>query len=101
MILFSNSLSSFNGIIVKDSSLFFPFICFADWISRKSQLKTEVESEVNEKTIRAYLNPNKENHISVRIANVLVCLLLIGAVAKIFTSDYRETRTRITTEKRI
>jgi hypothetical protein len=78
-----------------------PLICFADWISRKSQLKTEVESEVNEETIRAYLNPNKKNHIAVKIANILVCLLLIGAVAKIFTSDYRETRTRITTEKKI
>ena len=54
-----------------------PFICFADWISRRSQLKTSVESKVNEKTVRAYLNPNKENHLSVKIANVLICLWLV------------------------
>ena len=53
------------------SIAFWPFICFADWISRRSQLKTEVEDEVNEETIQAYLNPNKKNHISVKIANFL------------------------------
>lgn len=47
------------------------FICLADWMSRKFQLKTEVKSEVNEETIRAYLNPNKKDHIVNKIANVL------------------------------
>lgn len=50
---------------------FWPFICFADWISRRSQLKTKIEEKVNEETVQAYLNPNKKNHISVKIANFL------------------------------
>lgn len=56
-----------------------PFICFADWISRKLQQKTKVKSEINEETVRAYLNPNKKNHLSVKIANVLGCLVFITA----------------------
>ncbi len=83
------------------AAVYSPFICFADWISRKSQLKTEVESEVNEETVRACLNPNKENHIAVKIANVLVCILMIGAVAKKYITDYGETVAQITTEKKI
>ena len=58
-------------------------ICFADWIARKCQLKTDVKSEFNEETVRAYLNPNKKIHIAVKIANVLVCFFfLIGLIAK-------------------
>lgn len=63
--------------------VFGTIVCFADWIARKCQLKTDVESEVNEETVRAYLNPNKEIHIAVKIANVLACVFfLIGLFAR-------------------
>ena len=59
--------------------IYCPLICFADWIAYKLQLKTDVKSEVNEETVRAYLNPNKKIHIAVKIANVLVCyIFLVG-----------------------
>lgn len=59
------------------------YICFADWISRKLQQKTKVKSEINEETIRAYLNPNKKIHIAVKIANVFVCFsFLIKLIAR-------------------
>ena len=47
-------------------------------MSRKFQLKTEVKSEVNEETIRAYLNPNKKDHIVNKIANVLAWFVFIA-----------------------
>lgn len=59
------------------SFLWWPFICFADWISRKSQLRTKVESEVNEETVQAYLNPNREDHLANKIANVLACVTFV------------------------
>ena len=81
--------------------IYCPLICFADWISRKSQLQTPIESKVNEETIRAYLDPNKENHIAVKIANVLVCLLMIAGLVKAVNNSYKEAIAQITTEKKI
>ena len=78
-----------------------PFICFADWISRKLQQKTKVKGEINEETIRAYLDPDKENHLSVKIANVLGCLIFIIASLIIIANDsYNKVVTQITTEKK-
>ena len=63
--------------------IFGTIVYFADRIAYKLQLKTDVKSEVNEETVRAYLNPNKKIHIAVKIANVLVCFFfLIGLIAK-------------------
>ena len=53
----------------------FLFVCPADWIAHGCQLKNYVEDKVNEETVRAYLNPNKKIHISVKIANVLSWLV--------------------------
>lgn len=85
--------------------IYSPFICFADWISRKSQLKTEVKSEINEETVRACLNPNKENHIAVKIAGIFAYLILIASFIagfmKGFNESYEKAKTQVTLEKRI
>ena len=55
------------------------FICFADFVSRKLQLKHIVEKDtnINIDSIRAYLNPSRKNHWAVNIVNVICFLLLI------------------------
>lgn len=66
------------------SILCWPFICFADWIARKLQLKIRSKNEANEGNILAYLNPNKKIHWVVKIANILACL----AFTAYFISDF-------------
>lgn len=56
--------------------IYCPLICFADWISRKLQLKTETEYEVNEETIRAYLNSARDIPGIVKAANTIIWLFL-------------------------
>jgi len=63
------------------SILCWPVICFADWISRKLQLKVRGKNKANEETVRAYLNPDKEIHWVVRVANVIACLAVIAVIA--------------------
>lgn len=49
-------------------------IGLADQISFKKQVRIRVENVVNEETIRAYLNPNKENPRIVKIAKAVAWL---------------------------
>jgi len=63
------------------SILCWPVICFADWISRKLQLKVRGKNKTNEETVRAYLNSDKEIHWVVRVANVIACLAVIAVIA--------------------
>lgn len=54
-----------------------PFVCLADWISRKLQLKTELEIKVCEESVHDYLNPNRKIHWVVQSANILCFALFL------------------------
>ena len=62
-------------------------ICFADWFANKSRLKENTENEINEESIRTYLNPERENPRAVKIANVVACFMIaIFAVIQLKTN---------------
>jgi len=51
-------------------------VCFADWISCDSQLKTKFEDKIDEKTIRAYLNSARENPFIVKVVNGILWVFI-------------------------
>ncbi len=84
--------------------IFSPIIWLADYISRKLQLKSYINQDVNTnaKNIQNYLNPNRKNHWIVKTANALIivifsCLTLI----LVLSLATRQERERIITEEQI
>lgn len=53
-------------------------VSFADYISRKLQLRgcTDKKTNIDNESIRNYLNPNRKNHRIVKIANILICFMI-------------------------